>query len=231
LELAILGLLKEQELHGYELKKRLAETLGVTSGVSFGSLYPALARLEVAKAVKAVEANGSGLPIPSTGSLGGELAVFRARRSPPKGSRGKKVYGITDRGEQLFEELLVADSTSSDDERVFHLRLAFARYLPPHARLGLLERRRAYLLDQLARTSGAIRSGWERLDAYTRSLIEHGNETTERDISWLDRLIARERETSTPAASAPEAAPTTTAAAAVPTVPAPPAASQEDSTS
>ena len=27
LELAILGLLKEQELHGYELKKRLAETL------------------------------------------------------------------------------------------------------------------------------------------------------------------------------------------------------------
>src|SRR3954452_8003781 len=42
LELAILGLLKEQELHGYELKKRLAEALGQASGVSFGSLYPAL---------------------------------------------------------------------------------------------------------------------------------------------------------------------------------------------
>ena len=46
LELAILGLLKEQELHGYELKKRLAETLGPFSSVSFGSLYPALQRLE-----------------------------------------------------------------------------------------------------------------------------------------------------------------------------------------
>src|SRR4051794_24405033 len=45
LELAILGLLKEQELHGYELKKQLAEALG-QSGVSYGSLYPALARLE-----------------------------------------------------------------------------------------------------------------------------------------------------------------------------------------
>src|ERR1019366_9737857 len=45
LELAILGLLKEQDLHGYELKKRLAETLGLGSGVSFGSLYPALGRL------------------------------------------------------------------------------------------------------------------------------------------------------------------------------------------
>ena len=48
LELAILGLLKEQELHGYELKKRLSDTLGFGSGVSFGSLYPALGRLEAA---------------------------------------------------------------------------------------------------------------------------------------------------------------------------------------
>ncbi|MDP9442699.1 MAG: PadR family transcriptional regulator, partial [Actinomycetota bacterium] len=40
LELAILGLLKEQALHGYELKKRLAEMLGPFSGASFGSLYP-----------------------------------------------------------------------------------------------------------------------------------------------------------------------------------------------
>ena len=46
LELAILGLLKEQELHGYELKKRLVDVLGPFSSVSFGSLYPALHRLE-----------------------------------------------------------------------------------------------------------------------------------------------------------------------------------------
>jgi DNA-binding PadR family transcriptional regulator len=51
LELAILGLLKEQELHGYELKKRLVEALGPFSSVSFGSLYPALARLQRAGAV------------------------------------------------------------------------------------------------------------------------------------------------------------------------------------
>jgi DNA-binding PadR family transcriptional regulator len=51
LELAILGLLKESDLHGYELKKRLSEALGPFSTVSFGSLYPALARLEAAAAV------------------------------------------------------------------------------------------------------------------------------------------------------------------------------------
>ena len=196
LELAILGLLKESDLHGYELKKRLAETLGVFSSVSFGSLYPALNRLEVAGAVKAVEANPGppGPPVPMTGSLGAELAAFRTRRPAARSGRARKVYGITPRGHELFEELLAADSGSTDDDRLFNLKLAFARYLPPDARLGLLERRRATLVERLARASASVRSGRERIDAYTRSLVEHGTETTERDISWLDRLIAAERQ-------------------------------------
>jgi DNA-binding PadR family transcriptional regulator len=196
LELAILGLLKESDLHGYELKKRLAATLGVLSSVSFGSLYPALARLEAAGAVKAVEAKpgAGGPPVPMTGSLGAELATFRARRPAGRSGRARKVYGITTRGHQLFEELLAADTGSSDDERVFNLKLAFARYLPPDARLGLLERRRAALVERLAKARGSFHSGRERADSYTRSLMEHGTETTERDISWLDRLIATERQ-------------------------------------
>jgi len=198
LELAILGLLKEQELHGYELKKRLSAALGPFSSVSFGSLYPALARLEAAGAVKAVEANAvpSSARIPMTGSIGGEAAAFRARRAATRGARGKKVYGITERGERLFEELLEADTLSADDDRGFNLKLAFARYLPPDARLGMLERRRAHLVERLARARTAIRSRRERLDDYTRSLMEHGTEATERDISWLDRLIAKERKAS-----------------------------------
>jgi DNA-binding PadR family transcriptional regulator len=193
LELAILGLLQEQELHGYELKKRLADTLGSGTGVSFGSLYPALARLQAAGAVRVIDGGAEPDAIPMTGALTGELAAFRARKASTRGNRGRKVYGITERGEHLFEELLAADSGATDDQRVFNLRLGFARFLPHEARLGLLERRRAYLVERLARTKSAVRNGWERLDAYTRSLLEHGNETTERDISWLDRLIAGER--------------------------------------
>jgi DNA-binding PadR family transcriptional regulator len=193
LELAILGLLKEQELHGYELKRRLTHTLGLLSSVSFGSLYPALSRLEAAGAVQAVDTPEAAPPIPATGSLSGELAAFRARRGAARGGRGKKVYRVTPRGEELFDELLAADTQSSEDERQFRLRLAFARYLPPEARLGLLERRRALLVERLAQARAAVREGRDRLDAYTRSLVEHSTESTERDISWLDRLIAAER--------------------------------------
>lgn len=195
LELAILGVLKEQELHGYQLKKRLAERLGPLSSVSFGSLYPALRRLEAAGAVRAVGAALAPVPlIPMTGALTGEVAAFRANRTAVRGGRGKKVYALTERGEQLFTELLEADGQSGDDERGFNLKLAFARYLPAEARLGLLERRRAQLVERLAKTRSSVRSSRERLDSYTRSLLEHGTEATERDISWLDRLIAAERQ-------------------------------------
>ena len=93
LDLAILGLLREHDRHGYELRKQLAELLGARGAMSFGSLYPALARLEQAGLVKAVEANTrTDRPVPSSGSLAGELAAFRARRAvrpPPAAAAGR----------------------------------------------------------------------------------------------------------------------------------------------
>ncbi|MGH7750796.1 MAG: PadR family transcriptional regulator, partial [Candidatus Dormibacteria bacterium] len=146
LELAILGLLKEQHLHGYELKKRLVDTLGFASAVSFGSLYPALGRLESEGAIEVVGSAAPRVAIPLTGSLAGELAAFRARSATIRGGRGKKVYGITPAGAARFEALLAVDSRQpGDDDRLFNLKLSFARYLPAEVRIGLLERRRSQL--------------------------------------------------------------------------------------
>ncbi len=187
LDLAILGLLEAQELHGYEIRRRLRDDLGLFANVSFGSLYPALSRLERSGAVAAVP--GAAGPVPMTGSLAGERAAFRGlRATTAKGRRGRKVYCITDEGRRLFAELLDTDDTS-DDARGFGFRLVFARYLPPQARLRLLERRRSQLADRL--TGSSTPTG--TLDRYARSLAEHARESIERDISWLDRLIEAER--------------------------------------
>jgi len=194
LELAILGLLQGQELHGYEIRRRLRDELGVLANVSFGSLYPALSRLERSGAVVAVDAGDgrSADPVPMTGSLSGEWAAFRGRRTGAgRGRRGRKVYRITDHGRRQFAELLAADSADRDDARSFGLRLAFFRYLPPAARLALLERRRVHLLDRLqAARRAAAGIG---ADPYARALVEHAAESAERDIAWIDQLIAAER--------------------------------------
>ena len=73
--------------------------------------------------------------------------------------------------------------------RSFGLRLAFARHLAPQARLTLLERRRAQLVQRLGEAEAARTD----LDVYARSVVQHTADGVARDISWLDTLIASER--------------------------------------
>jgi len=191
LELAVLGLLKDQPLHGYELKKRLSDTLGAFGGVSFGSLYPALRRLERSGAIAVDEPVARrSTAVPATGSLAGEAAAARLRVVATSASRRtRKAYRITDAGEAHFQALLAAED-AGDDERLFALKLAFCRHLDPEARIALLERRRAEMADRLAR---ARRTPASVLDRYTRALVEHRTSTTERDLEWVDELIRTER--------------------------------------
>ncbi|MCL5076520.1 MAG: PadR family transcriptional regulator [Actinobacteria bacterium] len=123
LELVVLGLLKEQDMHGYELKKRITESFEPIMRVSWGSLYPALARLESKGAVKAVEARPLMSSVPMTGSLGGERAAFRGAIENSRGSRNKKVYGITDFGSSLFFELLITITLTTKRAFQFGLHL------------------------------------------------------------------------------------------------------------
>jgi DNA-binding PadR family transcriptional regulator len=170
LELAILGLLKEQPMHGYQLSRELGESLGGFWRVSYGSLYPSLRRLEKEGAVESVP--------------GGE----------ERGGRRKNVYRITEKGEKVFFELLqeTPHDNSTEDTR-FRVRLAFFKYLPPETRIRLLERRRASLEDRLSTIKDSLRATRERVDDYTLALMEHGQSATESDIAWLDGLIQAER--------------------------------------
>ncbi len=46
LELAVLGLLLEAPMHGYELRKRLTRAARAFRAFSYGSLYPTLRRMQ-----------------------------------------------------------------------------------------------------------------------------------------------------------------------------------------
>jgi DNA-binding PadR family transcriptional regulator len=172
LELAILGLLKEQDLHGYELRRRMGELLGPIGRLSFGTLYPTLNRLETTGAVTVIKVTES--------------------RTGLTTARGRKVYGITKDGQTLFDQLLDTNSAAGEDDKSFALRLAFARYLSSEARLRLLHRRREQLAERLAEANDAVKARKGRLDDYGSSLMEHRIDMTQNDLNWLDRLIASE---------------------------------------
>lgn len=157
-------------MHGYELKKRLSFMLGHFWTVSFGSLYPALKRLEKANDI--------------------EKAY-----SVKEKTRNRNVYRITGVGEKEFMRLLAdtsGASTLSDSEK-FDIRMAFFQYLEPETRLKLLEKRRKLLEDQVAKFK-VYRSSNRNQDQYQTGLLRHKVEQTRSDIRWLERLITQERE-------------------------------------
>jgi DNA-binding PadR family transcriptional regulator len=168
LELAILGLLKERSMHGYQLKKHLADTLGGFWQVSYGSLYPALKRLQRDGAVEMI------FPKDQVG-------------------RRKNVYRITPAGEAMFADLLERAGQDATADDGFSVRFAFFQYLKPETRIRLLERRRAYLEGRWTTIKQSLQSYKERIDGYTVSLMNHQLSATESDIRWLDDLIAVEQ--------------------------------------
>jgi len=191
LDIAILGLLMDRDHHGYEIRSQLRDRLGVWANVSFGSIYPALARLERHGCVEAVTPSDGRLGTLSTGSLSGERASLRSLRTTPGiGRRGRKVYRITDRGRQEFVALL-ANPATLDDGKNFSLRMALAKYLTPNLRVGLLERRRADLIERLAEVRAGSHN--EQLDTYARSVMEHAAKGVELDLAWIDNLLSTER--------------------------------------
>jgi len=191
LDIAILGLLMDRDHHGYEIRTQVRDRLAVSSNISFGSIYPALNRLErqgLVEAVVATETRGSAL---STGSLSGERASLRALRSSQGlGRRSRKVYRITAAGREAFVALL-ADPATLDDSRNFSLRMALAKYLTPSLRVVLLERRRTDLVERLAEMQAGARN--EQLDTYARSVMAHAVKGVELDLEWIDTLLSTER--------------------------------------
>jgi DNA-binding PadR family transcriptional regulator len=179
LELPVLGLLKEREMHGYELRKQLGAMLGPFWQVSWGSLYPTLRRLARAGVVETVD------PAPRP------RRRTSAKTTKTTGRR-KTVYRITPLGDEVFARMLEETGAAVDTEH-FTLKLAFFRYLRPEARLDLLERRRAYLQDKLAQLKANLRQYRERIDSYAETLQNHDMLSTESDIAWIDELINRER--------------------------------------
>ncbi|WP_235866292.1 PadR family transcriptional regulator [Serinibacter arcticus] len=178
LDLAILGRLASGPLHGYELRKQLSATLGMFRSLSFGSLYPRLRGLE-----------GCGwITTAHTASLPHALASKRSRVS----------YELTAAGKEHLAETLTAADPAAWDDDVFDVRFSMFADTDPTTRLRILEGRRTRVLESREASRLAAARNRERRDAYTAELQRHGLEILDKEIGWLEGLIATERAAATP---------------------------------
>jgi DNA-binding PadR family transcriptional regulator len=172
LELAVLGLLHDAPMHGYELRKQVNALLGWGRAFSYGTLYPCLKEL-LRRGYLVEDASG-------------ELAYLGNRRS-------KIVYKLTAEGKERFADLLGQAGPSSWDDEQFGVHFAFFARADAATRLRILEGRRSRLQERLEQFRSAVQRTRRRLDIYTLELQNHGLESVEREVRWLDELIASER--------------------------------------
>ncbi len=169
LELAILGLLHESPLHGYELRKQVHRVLGTVRAMSYGTLYPRLRDLV-------------------------DRGLLVEADRPAVGRRARITYAVTPTGRERFSELVSAVGPSAWEDDAFAVHFAFFGRTESAVRLRILEGRRARLEERLdaIRANGPALNGATQ-DNYTMELHRHGVESTEADLRWVSRMIEAER--------------------------------------
>ena len=184
LEYAILGLLGDGPLHGYELRKRLALVLGPFRPLSFGSLYPALHRIAARGLI-----------------IGAAVTAAIETAAPPLSARrARVVYALTGDGKEAFAAWVNETGPEAWDDEGFATHLAFFSRTEVRARVRILHGRRSRLEERVALLRESMTRSRERVDAYTLQLQKHGLESAEREVRWLSELIeAEESPTKAPA--------------------------------
>jgi DNA-binding PadR family transcriptional regulator len=161
-QLLLLGLLRQQDMHGYQLYEFIERDLATCTDLKKPTAYYLLNKLaQVGLVTEEVSQEGN---------------------RPPR-----RVYHLTPQGEAGFQQLL-RDSLSSFTPAYFpgDIGLAFLDAMPPEEALTLLRLRRASIEQALAEAmivpdhAGSIQIAIERRRHYLRAEME-----------WLDQVITR----------------------------------------
>ncbi len=168
LELAILGFLHEEPLHGYDLRRRIAALSGHVKPVAESTLYPAIKRLE-------------------------QAGLLSRTPQPGAAAAPRHVLSLTDEGRaDLFRRLAEPAEGDITNENRWFTVLAFLRHLPdPAAQAAVLRRRLAFLETPSSFFHDA--SGPQRAedmpDPFRRGVLLIARATTKAELAWLHETL------------------------------------------
>jgi len=165
LELATLGLLQGEPLHGYRLKQQLELFMGSCISVNYGSIYPLLKRLEEAGLIATLEEESE------TGA-------------------NRKIYSITNSGRDRWRQKMLEHPHESwvNGRSRFFIKFFFFSYLEPAERIKLLEHR--LMVSKLRLESRELELIVS--DHYQVAAWEYFKQLLQTEIQWLSEQLAKE---------------------------------------
>jgi len=162
---AMLGILAEKDLHGYELKSSFDEKVGEFWSLNYGQIYTTLDRLEK------------------------EDLVTHDRQAQDR-RPDRKIYSITRKGREELDEWLstpVGKVRALRDE--FFIKLVFMDKHDPAPVLELIEKQKALYLKQMTRLTHRKvtlkKKPYDSDTLTTELLMDAGLLHAEADIKWL----------------------------------------------
>ncbi|MGQ4645809.1 helix-turn-helix transcriptional regulator [Lyngbya aestuarii] len=170
LELATLGLLLREPLHGYRLKQELELFMSNCLSANYGAIYPLLKRLEEREYI-------------ATATMETELEMTGVSR---------KTYCITNQGRQRWREKMLEYPQESwvNSRSRFGIKFFFFSHLEPTERMKLMEHR--LMVCQLRLES--IKNEYPQLtDPYQQAAKERCIELLISDIQWLNEQFTKEK--------------------------------------
>ena len=168
--LVILGLLRDQPLHGYEIKHIIEDHMGDWTSIAFGSIYFALGKLSEEGMIEMV-------------------ATEKAGNRP-----SRSIYQITEAGRAEFLRLL--REVWSEPERQYFaidVALAFMNALSPQEIKGYLQKRLAQLqagLDYL-KLHKQDQMSQPDVPASAVAIFEHARAHAEAELAWTHELLEK----------------------------------------
>ncbi|MDF2926147.1 MAG: PadR family transcriptional regulator [Paenibacillaceae bacterium] len=170
LEYIILGFLMDRELSGYDLKQTMASSTSYFFDASFGSIYPALKKLETRGDVRATEV--------------------------VDGGKFKKLYAIQATGRETFRAWLAGPIPFSRTKPDHLIPVFFYRFLSPEERKERLEK----LISEAQAVLGELAAQEEdvacKADLYQHSALAFGLQYYRLVIDWCRRLLQEDAVTS-----------------------------------
>ena len=159
----VLGLLHQQPMSGYDIKRLLERLNGLIGSSSFGHIYPTLHALLKEGWVT--------------------VDVLTRQNRPPR-----KVYTIKQEGRTALQEWLEQPFPSSPSQKGIVMRLILAHGPPHQGLLAHLRQRHAHVTahrDALKELSGEPEQagrGWQMA-------LDYGLAVADAELCWLDRAL------------------------------------------
>jgi len=162
----VLGLLAQQPMSGYDIK-RCFESFGwLIHSPSFGSLYPTLHALQ-------------------------EDGCLTMQVIEGESGLSRKVYAITEGGQQALEKWIHESTEAETSLKTFLMHLMVADNLSREALLTHLEQRRSQLADYQTALKKTDEATGGNGDLGERLALDYGRGLATAETAWLNRKLAQ----------------------------------------